>query len=276
MILIKNNFPKTFLLLKKIWQKSPFFHYKVQKNKEIDALKLKKKEYEESIIIQDVFAEKYVVQNGHFKGMKYINRSSGSALLPKVLGSYEEPIQDWVGEVITIKNYSHILDIGCAEGYYACGFAMNMPNTQITAYDTDLEARNNIAELKLLNNLQNIKIKAECTHAELNKHSSLGTLVFCDIEGFEEELLDPQKVPNLKFVDLIVEAHDCFVPNVSETLIERFHNTHRIRIVVDYPYRIKKYDTPNKVNSKQFNYIVDEHRPDFMKFIFMESVYGKI
>ena len=274
--LLKNNFPKLFSALKRIWQMSHIHQSKVLKKIELNRLNKEKQNAEELIIIKDVFAEKYVVQNGPFKGLKYIKTSSGSALLPKILGSYEEPIQDWIKEVIAIKNYSNILDIGCAEGYYACGFAMNMPNTQITAYDIDLEARNNSAELKLLNSLQNIEIKAECTHNELNNKSKAGTLVFCDIEGYEEELLDPKKVPNLQLVDLLIEAHDCFVPNITETLIARFYNTHTIRIIVDYPFRIKKYNTPNKASPKQFDFIVDEHRPNFMKFIFMESICGKI
>lgn len=274
--LLKNNFPKTFSLLKKVWQMSPIYQSKVLKKRELEKLNKEKKNADESIIMEEVFAEKYVVQNGHFKGMKYINRSSGSALLPKILGSYEEPIQDWIKEVISIKNYSNILDIGCAEGYYACGFAMSMPNTQITAYDIDLQARNNTAELKLLNSLQNIEIKAECSHAELNVKSKAGVLVFCDIEGFEETLLDPQKVPNLQLVDLLIESHDCFVPNITETLISRFYMTHTMRIIVNYPYRVKRYNTPNKATASQLNYIVDEHRPNFMKFIFMESICGKI
>lgn len=256
---------------------SIFFKLQVLKKNKVNEAYIQKNKLHESIIIKDVFAEMYIVQNGPFKGMKYISRSTGSALLPKVLGSYEEPIQDWIQEVIDKKNYSNILDIGCAEGYYACGFAMRLPNTQIIAYDIDLEARNNCAELKLLNSLQNIEIKAECSHAELDKKSKAGTLIFCDIEGFEENLLDPNKVPNLKFVDLLIEAHDFILPNLTEILIKRFYKTHTIRIVVDYPFRIKNYNTPNSPSREQFDCIIDEHRPDYMKFIFMKAIYfGKV
>ncbi|CEN56000.1 conserved protein of unknown function [Candidatus Methylopumilus turicensis] len=263
-------------MLQKIWHRSAFYKAQAVKNAEFNKLSIQKMNLADSLIIKDVFDDKYIVQNGAFKGMKYISRATGSALLPKILGSYEEPIQDWIQEVLVKKNYSSILDIGCAEGYYACGFAMCLPNTQIIAYDIDLDARNNCSELKLLNGLQNIKIKAECSHSELDNNSKAGTLVFCDMEGFEEKLLDPKKVPNLQFVDLLIESHDCFVPNLSEILIERFYKTHSIRIVVDYPFRIKKYNTPNTASAKQFDYIVNEHRPDHMKFMFMETISGKI
>lgn len=273
---IKENFPLLFNLLKSFYQSTSYYKNKMDTLREAQEKNRKIREAEESKIIEEVFDNQYVVQNGHFKGMKYIKRSSGSALLPKILGSYEESIQSWIEEVIEKKKYENILDIGCAEGYYACGFAMRLPNSKITAYDIDEVARNNTAELINENNLNNIEIKAECTHEELNSKSTLGTLVFCDIEGFEKILLDPIKVPNFKYVDLIIETHDCFVPNITEELISRFYMSHTMRIIVDYPYKIKTYDTPLKCTDEQMQCIIDERRPHFMKFIYMESINGKI
>jgi hypothetical protein len=122
----------------------------------------------------------------------------------------------------------------------------------------------------------NIEIKSECTHVELNLKSKPNTLIFCDIEGYEEILLDPEKVVNLKYADLIIEAHDCFVPDVTDELIRRFSNTHLIKIIIDYPYRIKKYSTPRDCTKKQLDYIFDEKRSAYMKFIYMDSIYEKI
>ena len=192
------------------------------------------------------------------------------------MGSYEESIQDWIKEIIECKHYETILDIGCAEGYYACGFAIKMPKTNIIGYDIDEEARNNSMELKKLNDLTNVDIKEECTHEELNLRSKKNTLVFCDIEGYEKVLLDPIEVPNLRFVDLLIESHDCFVPNITEELIRRFYDTHTIRIIVDYPYRVNKYKTVNDATLEQYEYITNEKRPNYMKFIFMESIDGKV
>ncbi len=265
-----------FNLLKNIYKNTAYYKNKIEKLKEVQRINKNRREKEESKIMNEVFDNQYMVQNGHFKGMKYIKRSSGSALLPKILGSYEEPIQDWIREVIEDKNYVNILDIGCAEGYYAVGFAMRLPNTKIIAYDIDEEARKNSTELKDLNELTNIEINAECTHKELNFKSKENTLVFCDIEGFEKILLDPIKAPKLKYVDLIIESHDCFVPNITEDLIARFYMTHTMRIIVDYPYRIKKYYTPKKATQEQYNYVTDEKRSKYMKFIYMESINGKI
>lgn len=51
-------------------------------------------------IIKYVFNNKIYVHNEPFKGMKYISKSNGSDLLPKILGSYEEPIQEWIKKII--------------------------------------------------------------------------------------------------------------------------------------------------------------------------------
>jgi len=273
---LKKNFPLLFNLLKNLYINTSYYKNKLEKLREIQEANNKKREQEEAKIMNDVFNNEYIVQNGHFKGMQYIKRSSGSALLPKILGSYEEPIQGWIREVIEDKKYENILDIGCAEGYYACGFAMRMPNTTITAYDIDEKARKNSNELKETNKLTNIEIKAECTHEELNSKSKPNTLVFCDIEGFEKILLDPSKVPNLKYVDLIIESHDCFVPGITEELIKRFYLTHTMRIIVDYPYRINQYAIPKSILKEQMEYITNENRPLYMKFLYLESNYGKL
>lgn len=237
--MFKKYFPRLFDILKFYYQKTNFYKLRVARNDKIQRKLSDQKDKNETDVIRDIFDNQYLVQNGNFKGMKYIKRSSGSALLPKLLGSYEEPIQVWVKEVIDSNKYENILDIGAAEGYYACGFAMRMPNVKITTYDTDEVARNNAAELMELNGLSNVEIKGECSHQELNLKSNKNTLIFCDIEGFEEVLLDPIKVPNLKNDDILVESHDCFVKGLTEKLIHRFYKTHKLKIVVDYPFRLK-------------------------------------
>ncbi|MFW6312175.1 MAG: hypothetical protein ACOC1K_08070 [Nanoarchaeota archaeon] len=131
-----------------------------------------------------------------------------------------------------------------------------------------------VKELSRLNNLNNIEVKGKCDFEELKAECEKKTLIFCDIEGFEKELLDPIKAPCLKKVDLIVESHDCFVPSITEELVKRFSNSHRIRIVIDYLPRIKNYAFPRKISKEQYNWIIDERRVPFMKFIFMESLYG--
>lgn len=261
---LRLKFPYMYFKLSSILKNTYYFKRRNQKRNAIISQR-------ELKIVQEVFKNETTVQNGIFKGMKYITIANGSTLLAKLIGSYEEPIQDWIKEVVFEKKYNKILDIGCAEGYYAVGFASKLPHCEIIAYDIDNEARINLEKLIKLNDVINIQIKSYCDHNELNQHSAIGTLVFCDIEGYEETLLNPRYAPNLKYADLIIESHDCYRPGVTEELIRRFYNTHKIRIIVDYPFRLEEYHTQN-MTEQNFKFITDEIRQKYMKFIYMESI----
>lgn len=261
---IKKHFPSLFILAKKLYHNLTDYENKVR-------LREEQKKKLELHIMSDVFANQYIVHNGPFKGMKYIKTSSGSTLLPKVIGSYEEPIHEWIEDVVS-RQYANIVNVGCAEGYYACGFAMRMPNARVIGYDIDVTARLNSKTLQNLNQLTNLTIENECTHETLNVQSQTNTLIFCDIEGYEDYLLDPLKVPNLKNVDILLEAHDCFIEGITERLIQRFNETHIIKIIVDYPFRKNFYTTPIKASKQQLEIIFNEDRSRYMNFIFLESL----
>ncbi len=55
---------------------------------------------------------------------------------------------------------------------------------------------------------------AICTQAE--------TVVICDIEGAEEELLDPEQAPGLTAADILVEVHEGVRPGLLDRLNRRF------------------------------------------------------
>ena len=65
----------------------------------------------------------YVVQQGPFRGLQYIDNSVGSTLPPKLMGTYERELI-WVIDEMISTEPDIIIDIGAAEGYYAVGLAM--------------------------------------------------------------------------------------------------------------------------------------------------------
>ena len=212
------------------------------------------------------------ISNGPFKGMSYIASAKGSQLLPKLIGCYEEPIHDWTEEIVK-AGYQRIIDLGCAEGYYAVGLKLRSPRTEVFAFDTDSSAIE-VAKLLALKNQINVTFGGLCDHSLLESTIQGRTLVFCDIEGGELGLLDPEKVPSLRSADLLVEAHDCFVCGITETLIERFHMSHRISIRVDYPFRYGSYQTPSDAifTHNDIKFMQDELRPPKMRWLYMKAV----
>jgi hypothetical protein len=129
-----------------------------------------------------------------------------------------------------------------------------------------------LQKLALLNNvLPQIKVGALCDKEQLQNLSGSNTLVFCDIEGGELDLLDPIKIPNLKFTDLIVESHDCVHQGITNLLIERFKLTHKIDIQSDTDRKWDDYSWPNGFNSRMKRGWTNEGRPKGMLWLRMTS-----
>jgi len=170
------------------------------------------------------------VRSGPFKGMLYIDEVVWGSITPKWLGSYEAELHCVIHEFLC-RGQSNVIDIGCAEGYYAVGLAKLMPNTKVFAFDTDFISRRQARCLARLNGVDDrLKIGKYCSSAELNRLTEGDAAVICDIEGYEAVLLDPELVPNLQYVDMLVEVHEnSDESNETEELLKhRFCQTHQI------------------------------------------------
>ena len=132
-------------------------------------------------------------------------------------------------EEIIAEAYPVVMDVGCAEGFYAVGLARRMPNTRIRTHDINPKARETCATLAGMNGVTDrIEIGGEVDHAGFDRCAEERTLVLCDIEGAEEVLLDPQKAQGLVHADILVEVHDCFSPGLCDRLQARFEATHEV------------------------------------------------
>ena len=172
------------------------------------------------------------VLSGPFKGMRYGDFSYNSVLIPKLLGTYEADLHGWVGEVLA-AGYDAMINVGCAEGYYAVGFAHANPDIDVVAFDTSSVALDMLSKLATLNGVQDrVRVADAHTPAELEAvlRRYKRPLLFIDIEGAEDELLDIRRAPSLASADMIVETHDGYNFGVTRRLIERFWPTHRFEI----------------------------------------------
>ncbi|MFM7443721.1 MAG: hypothetical protein ACKO2N_07380, partial [Tabrizicola sp.] len=80
------------------------------------------------------------VLDGPFKGMAYPVRAAEGARAARLLGVYEASLEPVI-ETIIARPYATVVDIGCAEGYYAVGLARRMGHTQVLAQDVSDEAQ---------------------------------------------------------------------------------------------------------------------------------------
>ncbi len=219
-----------------------------------------------------------MVMSGPFKNLLYPELNSlGSRLLPKLIGSYEYELREIVENIIN-HDYDTLIDIGCAEGYYACGFAKVKPNLDVFAYDTNLEARELCKKMATINNIDNkVKIEKNFTMNSLEKIPvKKNGFVFCDCEGAENFIFfnDGKNWSKLtsKF-DLLIEIHDIFKPGISKYIYNLFSFTHNIKII----YSIIDDLRPNLVYCdplENFPYeikyqLMAEKRPGIMTWFYL-------
>lgn len=174
-----------------------------------------------------------LILGGPFKGMRFSWKPWSEAFtvpLPKFLGTYELELIPLI-EAILQRPWGRIVDVGAADGYYAIGFALRIPGAKITAFEELEEGCRRLEELALLNGVASrVRVQGRCEAADLDEAVAEGgdVLVMMDVEGFELQLLDPKASPALLNAHILVEAHDCYVPGVGETLVDRFRGTHRV------------------------------------------------
>jgi len=213
------------------------------------------------------------VLNGPFKGMKYPELNSvGSTLYPKLLGSYEMELHKQVEDLIS-NNYSEIIDVGCAEGYYAVGMAMRCKTAHVYAFDINEKARQQCKEMALLNGVdQRVFVKTEFTPEKLLNFKFSGKgLIICDCEGFEKTLFNTSNISNLKNCDVLIETHDLIDIEISTYLKDLFKNTHNIISVYSKDDIQKALDAEfselDKLNLNSKLEILKENRKAIMEWL---------
>ena len=220
-----------------------------------------------------------VVKHGPFQGMRYPEKCSiGSALFPKLLGSYEAELHHIIDMCIN-KKYANIVDIGCAEGYYAVGMAIRIPNATIYAYDIDSQALNLTNTMFSTNCIDSSRFFTgsfcdEQTLMNLPLHEK--SLIISDCEGYEKYLFTNKSVDFLSNHDLLIEVHDVFDIEISSNLTEVFKNTHKLTIVhsIDDIQKAKtyQYDEIDEYNLSTKKILLEEGRESIMEWFYLESI----
>src|SRR5262249_676672 len=145
-------------------------------------------------------------------------------------------------------DYHQIIDVGCAEGYYAVGLALRIPSAVIYAFDTDQGALTLCERMARLNGVESRLItRSFCSPHPLPSIPLTGRgLIICDCEGYEKELFGPETPRRLEGCDLLIEIHDFVDINISSVLRNRFEPTHDIEVVqsLDDIQKAKTYDYP--------------------------------
>ncbi len=209
------------------------------------------------------------VRRGPFSGMRYIGGLEGSSgdLVAKLAGTYEQELHGVLDAWIAAR-YPHIIDVGCAEGYYAVGFAHAIGDATVHAYDIDPLARERCAALARLNGVEHrVRIQAACEPVGLGAFPAEGVALLSDCEGYERTLLDPSLAPALRGWPILVELHEFIDASITQTLRERFADTHEIDLI-EGEGREQEAQLPELafMSSRQRDAVLGERRPGPMRW----------
>lgn len=168
------------------------------------------------------------VLGGPFAGMAYVEDATQGALAPRLIGTYEDELHPHLAEALA-EEPEVILDIGCAEGYYAAGLARLAPSAVVYARDTSETAQAACRRMAELNGVADrVRVCGLFQPGDFQAFAGRRCLVIVDIEGAEDDLLRPDLAPALAGMRLIVETHDVYRPGVLDRIRDRFETTHEI------------------------------------------------
>jgi SAM-dependent methyltransferase len=213
---------------------------------------------------------KNVVQSGIFQGMKILPWTIWgiSDHASKLLGIYECELYGTVKQILG-TNPDLILNIGCAEGFWGIGCA-RLTGIKTLLIDISEDALEVAKRNMLVNDLDNIEFSTDSSIDKLQQElkDRINPFMIMDVESNELDLLDLDKIPALNHTTIIVEAHDCQIPGITETLISRFSLSHDLEVITQgaknpYVYVIRDLNDLDK------SLLCNEGRPVTMQWIYM-------
>ncbi len=173
------------------------------------------------------------------------------------------------------NEYTAIVDIGCAEGYYAVGLGLRIAHAAIYAFDISPDARKLCGDMARLNGLEGrVHISGFCNEAAL-RSLSLGSkaLIISDCEGYEGVLFTSGIAELLARHDILVETHDFINIDISSNLRAIFGRTHQVRSIKStddiekaHTYRYPQLDA---YDTRTRRLILGERRPAIMEWLAM-------
>lgn len=182
------------------------------------------------------------IVTGLFKGMvipEVAPWDDGNAST-KLLGAYEFELQKAVVRAIERKP-EVVVNVGCAEGYYAIGLARLVPSLKVYAADIDQLSLDICEDYAKRNGVSVETVNGFKSAADMNSVGASEGLFVVDCEGAEIALLDKSACPGLVSCDIIVECHDFMNPTISSTLAKRFSDTHDVEVFWPQLPRLGEY-----------------------------------
>ena len=211
---------------------------------------------------------------GPFAGMEFHHAATGMTYYPKILGTYELELQPVIEEIARTP-FTRVINAGAGDGYFAVGFARLFPNASVVAFELGAARQAHAKSLAHRNGvLDRVRIEGSCDVAALRANIETNSLVFMDVEGAEDELLDPKAISQLRSATIVVEIHDTARPGIGSRLRARFAETHTVTEIWADPRRVSDFPWKNAAGRPLFSRdiclaLMNENRPAGMRWFYL-------
>ncbi|MCX6848280.1 MAG: hypothetical protein NTY98_05120 [Verrucomicrobia bacterium] len=215
------------------------------------------------------------VVDGPFKGLRYPPPTQwASCRFEKIIGAYEHELHGLVRRLSTEKQYDLIVNVGAAEGFYTAGLAMLFPKAKIVSFEADEESSRFCLNLCRINQVrERVETRGHCSAEDLCALKPSGrVLVWMDIDTGERPVLDPAKVPWLRFADILVELHDCLEPGLTPLIRGRFAATHHIQQFTSSGLEYALYPLLRGLPFNEIEALVGDDRRGLQDWLYMEPM----
>jgi hypothetical protein len=211
------------------------------------------------------------VMSGPFSGMVLLPDAAwgDGDIAPKLLGCYESELHPAVTKAIG-RNPKTVINIGCAEGYYAVGMARALPNARVLAFDTEPNAQAICKRAAAANQVSNrVAVEGSCSIDTLRRilTGNDRPVLIVDCEGAELQLMNPVEIPDLRRCDVIIECHDFVNPAITKTLQQRFATSHDIENIIEASRDPNKFLPLQRMQSIDRWIAINEGRPATMNWL---------
>jgi hypothetical protein len=211
------------------------------------------------------------VASGPFAGMKLLPEVvwGDGNLPPMLLGCYEAELHPAITQAVARKPTA-VVNIGCAEGYYAVGLARLLPQARVFAFESNQKGQEICRRAAVANQVDKRLIVAGTCEIESLRRVLAQTersLLIVDCEGAEIELLDPARVPETLRCDMIIECHDFAKPGATQILRKRFSASHDVVDILEGPRDPSQFASMRSWQSIDKWLAINEQRPVAMNWL---------
>lgn len=167
------------------------------------------------------------ISRGGFSGLRFPDEALGHTnyLGAKLAGVYEPDVVSFL--VDQAPRHELFVDLGSGDGFFLTGLGKINPDLRLIGYEVNRYERTLAAEIAGVNQVE-AEFRSLADQNELKNLPAGKLLLLCDLEGLEEDFLDPDAVERLRSATMVVEAHSQFRPDVVSVLTRRFEATHQV------------------------------------------------